>query len=140
MALTISVQNRSVFGTKRIVVADVDFDSSYPTGGESLTAADLGLKKIDLLLASPEEGISFEYDYTNSKLLAYVPGAAISSTAGSNTIDDFVMDGVAATATVSLGLGDASGLTSISFGAQLEVGNTKDLSTITDVRIFVVGF
>ena len=50
---------------------DVDFDSSYPTGGESLPASDLGLSVVDIVLPSPKSGYIFEYDYTNSKLKAY---------------------------------------------------------------------
>ena len=69
--LTVAIQKRSVFGNKRVRVVDVDFDSSYPTGGESLTAADLGLSVVDIVIPSPKSGYVFEYDYTNSKLKAY---------------------------------------------------------------------
>ena len=39
MAITITEIHRSVFGNKRIVTADLDMDSSYPTAGESLYCA-----------------------------------------------------------------------------------------------------
>ncbi len=52
MALTVSRVTRSTFGNKRIVIADVTFDSSYPTGGESLTASDVGLRKIEAVPGS----------------------------------------------------------------------------------------
>jgi hypothetical protein len=49
------------------------FDSSYPTGGEPLTPADLGLSSILFLHATPASGYSFEYDFTNQKLIARTP-------------------------------------------------------------------
>ena len=47
------------------------FDDSYPTGGESLTAAMLGLSSIDFVDIPPSGGQVFQYDYTNSKVLVY---------------------------------------------------------------------
>lgn len=55
----------------RMKVKTVTFDSSYPTGGEALTAADFGLSSIVWAHASNASGYVFSYDYTNSKLLAY---------------------------------------------------------------------
>lgn len=48
----------------------VDFDSSYPTGGEPL---DLSGDFKDLLFVhiEPKSGYIFEYDYTSKKVLAY---------------------------------------------------------------------
>ena len=43
MALTKSNVQNSGFQNKRANLMDVDFDSSYPTGGESLTPGDFGL-------------------------------------------------------------------------------------------------
>lgn len=66
-----------VGGTRRLgdVIKDVTFDSSYPTGGEPLVAADLGLTSILRLIASPAAGYVFSYDHTNGKLIAYRGGA-----------------------------------------------------------------
>ena len=49
MALTLTKISGASFtiSNKKLRVYDVTFDSSYPTGGESLTAADVGLKKIE---------------------------------------------------------------------------------------------
>ena len=49
MALTITIPDagRTVIGNKRLVFGTIAFDSSYPTGGEALTAGNLGLDKID---------------------------------------------------------------------------------------------
>ena len=82
MALTITEIHRSVFGNKRIVTADLDCDSSYPTAGESLTPGDLGLIGFDIVLLTPQSisntsdedaaadlGFSPTFDYTNNKLI-----------------------------------------------------------------------
>ena len=80
MAITITEIHRSVFGNKRIVTADLDMDSSYPTAGESLTPADVGLTGFDIVMLSPQSisntadedaaadlGFSPTFDYTNNK-------------------------------------------------------------------------
>ena len=105
MALTVDNAVKTVFGNKRVRVHDVDFDSSYPTGGESLTASDLGLNKVEFLIAESKSGYTFEYDYTNSKLLAY-----------------YVDNNAAADS------------------AQIQVPNTTDLSSVTNVRVFAFGY
>ena len=82
MALTITEIHRSVFGNKRVITADLDFDSSYPTGGEGLTPADVALNGFDLVLTSAmstsntgtvntaaDLGHSPTFDYTNNKIL-----------------------------------------------------------------------
>lgn len=54
MALTLTqVERRTVFGDRRVHIFDVTWDSAYATGGESLTAADLGLSRVDLVLCEP---------------------------------------------------------------------------------------
>lgn len=47
MALSFSVNPPQVAGTKRVVRGTVTFDSSYPTGGEAFTAANVGLMAIE---------------------------------------------------------------------------------------------
>lgn len=49
----------------------VTFDSSYPTNGEALTAAQLGLNKVTVVIPLPAAGYVGEYDLTNSKLKAF---------------------------------------------------------------------
>lgn len=71
MALTISNLQHGVSGNKRENIADVAFDSSYPTGGESLTPAQLGLTSVDVVLSDHKAGYNFVYDKANQKLLAY---------------------------------------------------------------------
>ena len=72
MALTnTNIAGPFVVGDRKVVFFDADFDNSYPTGGESLTAADLGLNTVHSLFAEPAGGYSFEYDHANSKLKVF---------------------------------------------------------------------
>lgn len=91
MALTLSkVANGSfTVGNKKVRTYDVTFDSSYATGGESLVASDVGLRKIiavtgDGTFTATEggtTGVQVAYDYTNSKLQAFWGNAGTASVA-----------------------------------------------------------
>lgn len=111
MAVTVTKVATNITGRFRTRIVDVLMDSSYATGGETLTASDLGLKTV--LTASIQQktvGTTirvFQYDLANSKILAFQqkdPAAA-----GGADI------------------------------ALPEVANTTDLSTIT-VRVTAVGY
>lgn len=78
MALTVSIVKRNVVGNQREAIADVTFDSSYPTGGESFTPNDVdkdyttssnfhwvGITQNDATLADHR---LVTYDQTNKKL------------------------------------------------------------------------
>jgi hypothetical protein len=67
---TISNKIESVFGNKRIVRFDAVF-TAFATGGASLTAADIGLERIELLLIAPNGGKEFTYNYSTSKVKAF---------------------------------------------------------------------
>lgn len=80
MALTVTkVTNGDyVVGNKKVRTRDITFDSSYATGGESLTASDVGLRSVVAVAtdggAKNSAGTSLvpvRYDYTNAKLQAY---------------------------------------------------------------------
>lgn len=76
MALTLTNKRRWSVGPYRMVTADATFDSSYPTGGESLTAADLALLRLDTVVLTPAVNATpvaavLRYDAANSKVLAY---------------------------------------------------------------------
>lgn len=59
-------------GNRREVIGLFNFDSSYPTGGESLTAASIGLGVLDFIsFDQGQGGYVFDYDYANSKILVY---------------------------------------------------------------------
>lgn len=46
MAVSVSRVDQFVTGNKRVTVSNVTFDSSYLNGGETLTAANLGLSAV----------------------------------------------------------------------------------------------
>lgn len=73
MAISIEISNikKSVFGNKRIVMADLTFSGSdYPLGGVSLTPGQFDLQEIEFLKVNGKE-LQYTYDYTNYKLKAY---------------------------------------------------------------------
>jgi hypothetical protein len=71
MALTLTRVTQTVMGNKQASVFKADFDSSYPTGGESLTGVQVGISTVEFLLAEPKGGYYFEYDHAGAKLKAY---------------------------------------------------------------------
>lgn len=134
MGLIVRKVSSFVVGDRRTTVADVTFDNSYVTGGESLTRAMLGLGlSLDSVRADPASGLLFEYDYANSKLLAKYPTggasapAALGAPRATATAGGTPVTSSAATVPVALAAGQA-----------LEVGNTTDLSTVV-TRVTAVG-
>lgn len=75
MAATFSRLLNSVAGNRRHTVTAVTFDSSYLTGGESVTANQLGLTKLDSVEVQPTVGYVGEYITSTSTLLARWTGA-----------------------------------------------------------------
>ena len=74
MALAFSrVVGPDVAGSRRYVVVDVTFDSSYPSNGEAVTANDLGLGRIDSLVPVSSTNV-VEWDASASKLVVYASG------------------------------------------------------------------
>lgn len=72
MSLNVKPIFKTMVADRYMVLATVDFDSSYPTGGEALSDADLGLNDDNLeVLCFHRNGYWFQYDKTNQKLLAY---------------------------------------------------------------------
>lgn len=77
-AAKLSPSADTVFGNKKVKVRTVTFSSSYATGGESLTAANVGLKRIEVAIAhgpfrktDATDAVFGSYDHTNNKLAAY---------------------------------------------------------------------
>lgn len=71
MALTFTEQYRGVVSDRRVWRGTVTFDSSYPTGGEAVTAADFGFDvSIETVIvgSNDEAGVSCRWDGANSKL------------------------------------------------------------------------
>lgn len=64
-------------GNKRVSFATVAFDGSYPTGGESVTPAQLKLSSVHVAICDisiPDDAIgttAARYDLTNKKILVY---------------------------------------------------------------------
>ena len=57
MAASVSVTwGPEVPGNRKQVLGTVTFDSSYPTGGEAVSLADLGLSRLDWLSVSTTDG------------------------------------------------------------------------------------
>ena len=88
MALTLTAVSGAhyVAGNKRHRVYDVTFDSSYADDGESLTPADVKLKKIEQAIphgafidAGNDNGIVVHYDVTEQKLVAIWGNAGTAS-------------------------------------------------------------
>ena len=71
MALTIAPVSVGVAGNRRVVVADVTFDSSYDSGGEAFTPALLGLTVIETVLCEDSGTETIVYDRANGKLRIY---------------------------------------------------------------------
>ena len=92
----------TVFGNKRVSVAEVTLDSSYPTGGESITATQLGLKSVDFAITTVKSatgaGVNVAtayYDNSTSKVLVYdeTPAQAASEADLSNVVVQIVAFG-----------------------------------------------
>ena len=67
MALTVAIKDSMDVGNGQMVVADVTFDSSYPTGGEVLLASALGMRAKRLM--------HVQCDPVNGHLVRFVPEA-----------------------------------------------------------------
>lgn len=109
MALALTDVYDGVVGDRRKVVKSVAFDSSYPTGGESLTAADFGLTVIDYVLPSFSVGFSLEYDKSNSKLKAFYTNADGNVSVNTGTVTDD--DSAASNGTAVYVVPDVDGVT-----------------------------
>jgi len=75
--LAYSIVDNTVEGNKRVITADVTFDASYPTGGEVVTPAALGLASILFMHVGSKAGNLIQYDAANAKLMAYVSSTGV---------------------------------------------------------------
>jgi hypothetical protein len=68
MAATVSVTfGPEVPGNRKVVHGTVTFDSSYPTGGEAISLADLGLGRLDWLETISTDGYLPAWDGSTSE-------------------------------------------------------------------------
>lgn len=75
---SVTLETKTVFGNKRIRMGYVtvgDGSSTWPSGGLSLTAANLELVKIESIFFMPK-GVQYYYDYVNAKIDGYLCGTA----------------------------------------------------------------
>ena len=56
-------------GSQKIVKGTMAFDSSYPTAGEALTAAQLGLSRVEHIEVHPGYGYVFDVTYSSATAL-----------------------------------------------------------------------
>jgi len=134
MAFTITNKDETVFGNKKVVRADIQFDTSYAAAGDPLTPAELSMGSFDIVLVAPSGGLMFEFIHASNLVKAWFPtgGAA---TAPSSLIDPVVAVASGGTAVTSTAA--QPNLTETA-GRGKEVAATADLSAIT-TRVWAVG-
>ncbi len=104
MAITVTESSRTVFGDKRVVFANVAFDTSYDNaeGGELVSAADFpSLAILDeiVIVGQDPDGVSeVRYDPAVGRFLVFVAAT------GAEVADD-TDPGVAALRVMAVGLG-----------------------------------
>lgn len=84
MATVANVSNSQTVGDVRTAALDVTFSSSYPTGGEALTAAQFGLQNVYFAIATVKTAgtgsvTAAYYDIANAKLKAFVAAAEVTN-------------------------------------------------------------
>jgi hypothetical protein len=104
MAVSVSVPTDGidVFGKLRVRRGTVTFDSSYPTGGEAVTAGSFGLSEIEFLLVIGTRGSGYVVEFvpSTSKLKALwvdttVDGAPLAEVANTTDLSAVVADVIA---------------------------------------------
>ena len=126
MALAFSrIVGPDVAGSRRYVVVEVTFDSSYPSNGEAITANDLGLGRIDSLVPVSSTNV-VEWDATNSKLVVYASGGG----GVSGVVSDVITGGSAGAHTVT-GITTSDTLIEVMVLERNSTAATIDMDSIT---------
>ena len=87
MALTVAQKQVLNLGSAKGTISTITFDSSYPTGGEDLTAADLGLTQVfGIIPMLGIGGYTFSFVQSTGKLLAYNGTTQIANAANLSTV------------------------------------------------------
>lgn len=92
-----------VMGDLQVRIAELAFDSSYPTGGESVTPAMFGLNTIDFLLAEPAGGYTFEYVHATSLLIARWVDTTVDGAPQAQVADTTNLSGVTGIRVIAFG-------------------------------------
>ncbi len=85
MAITINSKKPQNFGSQSGVEGQLTLDSSYPTGGYSLTPAMFSLSVINSLIVTTSSGDILVYNYTSSKLMAFTAAGGAGGSTGSTS-------------------------------------------------------
>jgi hypothetical protein len=78
MTVTTPLDSNGPPGDLRVVIGTINFDSSYPTGGEAFPMAAIGALSLAALIVLPKNGYQFAWDgnRTAPKVIAYQQSAA----------------------------------------------------------------
>ena len=128
----------NIVGNLRRARVTIDFDASYPTGGESFTPADVGMRVFDFVFIQPRSGFVFDFNYTSNLVLAYSQGFITGATAAADATAGTLVTGDASTEGTFRAMGVAVS-TTVKLGEMLEVASTTDLSALTGVRVIALG-
>lgn len=71
MALTFSSITRTKLQRRYFNFATITWDATYPAGGESVTAADFGLSRLDYLVALDAAGFQCQYIASTGKIKCF---------------------------------------------------------------------
>jgi len=149
MALTVTTTGdwNGVTGNRRFGLIQIAFDSSYPTGGETLNAVDFGLRVIEEIefLSNGRFGYMF---YTDTTLPATsVSVEVLCPTGGDSAPTSDAAPTLAITGVMTAAGGDSSSLVGHTHpvgqntgGRGVEMGNTADLSSLTAIWVRAVGY
>ena len=163
MALTVAFdrpRRERISRSLSIITGTIDFDASYPTGGEVLTDITAKFKTLYRITFDQKGGYMFEFDKTNSKVKVYNSSVEITP-AGTNAAATISVGATHAGGAIELSsnangaaLGDAggagyTGITGVQAAAftgtkvdatkATEVASTANLSTLTGVSFIAVG-
>lgn len=144
MALTVTIDGEVQLGAQmtkgdrrmRQIMGTMDFDRSYPTGGEALPST-FPLTTIKGMKIETKSGYMFECDRSAKKIKAFHPRAAITNTlaasvnAGATSVTSTAANGAIIT---------LSGNAGVAAGPGAEVPNLTNLSALTGVGFIAWGW
>lgn len=109
MAISITTKQPESFGSQSGAVGKLTLDSSYPTGGYSLTPAMFALSAINSLSATTTSGYDLCYNYTTQKLMVFTSsggaGGVTGSTSGGTPSGSIGTSSITETPAVAVGAG-----------------------------------
>lgn len=85
MAISITTKQPESFGSQSGAVGKFTLDSSYPTGGYSVTPGMFSLSLINSLSATTTSGYDLAYNYTTQKLMVFTAAGGAGGTTGSTS-------------------------------------------------------